>query len=280
MLYSCEHTKALLYSAQALIDDVSKQDNQAMIDNKKKPAEKLAEQITALIDASEKTSATIAAECGVSPQAVNGWKRTGRISKDMLPKLASSLGVHMSAFFPGTNEWGRRARQVFQEVEEVENPEAAPKRRALDLAPQNAQQILIPHYPDIGGSMGGGLLLRDQPGEIQGWRVTTEWISKNVKSHTGAGNLRVVTGFGDSMRPLYNPGDPLLVDAGVKTVEFDSIYFFRIGDEGFIKRLQRVPGQGLLAISENKSYRDWVITPEMDFEVFARVIKVWCGSDF
>lgn len=156
-----------------------------------------------------------------------------------------------------------------------------PGRRSTDLAVAGHEgDVVIPQYLNVGGSMGGGLLLRDQPGEIQGWRVTGEWINKNVKNYTGTANLRIVTGFGDSMRPLYNPGDPLLVDAGVKSVDFDSIYFFRIADEGFIKRLQRVPGQGLLAISENKSYRDWVITSDMDFEVFARVIKVWCGSDF
>jgi phage repressor protein C with HTH and peptisase S24 domain len=92
--------------------------------------------------------------------------------------------------------------------------------------------------------------------------------------------LAVVTGFGDSMKPLFNPGDPLLVDTGVRAVEFDAIYFFRIGEEGFIKRLQRVPGEGLIAISENKSYKDWVIREGMDFEVFARVVKVWRGEDF
>lgn len=141
-------------------------------------------------------------------------------------------------------------------------------------------QVVIPQYTETGGGMGGGVLLRDQPGEIQNWRVTPEWLTKNVRQHTGAGNLRIVTGFGDSMRPLFNPGDPLLVDAGVKTVEFDSIYFFRIGEEGFIKRLQRVPGQGLVAMSENKSYKEWVIQPDMDFEVFGRVLKVWCGTEF
>lgn len=74
-------------------------------------------------------------------------------------------------------------------------------------------------------------------------------------------------------------GDPLLPNGwGVKTIEFDAIYFFRVENEGFIKRLQRVPGQGLLALSENKSYRDWVIRPDMDFEVFGRVLKLWRGD--
>lgn len=140
--------------------------------------------------------------------------------------------------------------------------------------------IEIPQYKDKGGSMGAGLLLRDQPGEIHGWRVTSEWLAKNVKNHSGIGNLAIVTGFGDSMRGMFNSGDPLLVDRGITSVEYDGVYFFRVGDEGFIKRLQRVPGEGLVAISENKSYRDWIVKPDMDFEVFARVVKVWIGTEF
>jgi len=128
--------------------------------------------------------------------------------------------------------------------------------------------------------MGNGVLLRDQPGEIQSWQVTKEWATKNIPNNSGLKNLCIVTGFGPSMRPLFNPGDPLLVDLGVTKPDTDAIYFFRVGEEGFIKHLQRVPGVGILAISENKRYRDWAITEEMDFEVFGRVLKVWCGTEF
>lgn len=128
--------------------------------------------------------------------------------------------------------------------------------------------------------MGLGLELRDQPGVIRSWSVSPEWLQKNVKAHTAAKNLCIVTGFGDSMRPMFNPGDPLIVDTGITSVEYDAVYFFRVGNEGFIKRLQRVPGKGLLAISENSAYRDWVIDETMDFEVFGRVLKVWCSEDF
>ena len=81
---------------------------------------------------------------------------------------------------------------------------------------------------ETGGSMGNGLILRDQPGVIQNWRVNAEWLQKNVRGYSSAKNLCIVTGFGDSMRPLYNPGDPLLIDVSTTSVEFDSIYFFRI----------------------------------------------------
>lgn len=141
------------------------------------------------------------------------------------------------------------------------------------------RDTLIPQYA-TGGSMGNGLILRDQPGHITSWRVTPEWIQKNVHNISAASNLAIVTGFGDSMKPMYNPGDPLLVDSGVREMKFDGVYFFRIGEEGFIKRLQRIPGVGIRAISENKAYEPWDIAPSMDFEVLARVVKVWRGDDY
>lgn len=139
---------------------------------------------------------------------------------------------------------------------------------------------LIIRQFDTGGGMGRGVVLQDQPGVIQSMEVTQEWVQKNIRNFSSVSNLAIVTGFGDSMKPLYNSGDPLLVDRAVNSVKFEAIYFFRVGDEGFVKRLQRIPGKGILVISDNSAYRDWTITEDMDFEVFARVIKVWCGEDF
>ena len=127
---------------------------------------------------------------------------------------------------------------------------------------------------------GTRLLLRDQPGVITDMRVTTEWLDKNAHGFSSPRNLCIVTGFGDSMRPIFNPGDPLLVDTGVTTVMFDSVYFFRIEGEGFVKRLQRIPGEGLRVLSSNAAYESWTIKPDMDFEVLGRVIKAWVSEDF
>jgi len=140
-------------------------------------------------------------------------------------------------------------------------------------------ELVIPEF-NTGGSMGGGLILRDQPGVIKGWSVSNEWVSKNIKSHSGAENLCIVTGFGDSMKGMFNSGDPIVVDTGVKVVDYDAVYFFRVADEGFIKRLQRIPGEGLRVLSENKQYDSWTIKAGMDFEVFGRVVKAWQGEDF
>lgn len=198
---------------------------------------------------------------------------TGRrpISLDAALAYARGFGCTLDEISP------RLAAEALQATRQTGAGTANVNQQELPYA--IGSEISIPQY-DTGGSMGAGVLLRDQPGEINGWRVTPDWLQKNVRSHTGVKNLAIVTGFGDSMRGMFNPGDPLLVDRGINSFDGDAVYFFRVGDEGFIKRLQRIPGEGIIASSENKAYRDWTIKPEMDFQILARVIKVWQSVDF
>lgn len=140
--------------------------------------------------------------------------------------------------------------------------------------------VHIPYY-DTGGAMGHGIVMRDQPGVIREMSVSKEWLQSNVRGYTNAENLCLVTGFGDSMRPLFMSGDPVIVDKGVTEFRGDGLYFFRVEGEGFIKRLQSIPGRGLVVISENPSYESWNIDKATtDFQVLGKVIKAWCGCDF
>ena len=172
--------------------------------------------------------------------------------------------------------WLDRSIEDPQEIKSGEVIEAAPR------AYRETTDVTIPQY-DTGGSMGRGLVLADQPGVIKEWRVSDRWLQMNVHRITSPRNLAIVTGFGPSMQPLYNSGDPLLVDRGINVVDVDGIYFFRVGDEGFVKALQRIPtvnGLVIRAKSYNPLYDPFDIVQGMDFEVFARVVKVWKGEDF
>lgn len=136
---------------------------------------------------------------------------------------------------------------------------------------------------DTGGAMGHGVVLRDQPGVIKSWTVSDSWLQQNVHRISSAKNLCIVTGFGPSMQPLFNPGDPLLVDRGANRVDVDGVYFFRVGQDGFVKQLQRIPtanGLVIRAKSYNTLYDPFDISEGMDFEVFGRVVKVWRGEEF
>jgi phage repressor protein C with HTH and peptisase S24 domain len=157
--------------------------------------------------------------------------------------------------------------------------EPKPEEDGNESSREDRDVVHIPQY-EAGGAMGRNLVLQgDQPGIIRHMTVTQEWAQKNLKAHTGLHNLCIVTGFGDSMKPMYNPGDPLILDQGVKSCEIDAVYFFRVDGFGFIKRLQIIPGEGIRVISENKKYEPWTIKRDADFEVFGRVMKAWCSED-
>lgn len=194
------------------------------------------------------------------PQTVSNWERRG-VSRDGL--LAIQKAVGCDAHWIST---GQGAKFL-----------AGTRRTESDAAASD--DVAITQY-DTGGAGGTGVLLRDQPGVIQHWRVSRDWLRANVPHCTGPQNLHIVTGFGDSMPDTYNPGDPVLVDTGVTVCDHDGVYFFRVGEEGFIKRLQRIPGQGIRVLSQNKEYEPWTITPDMDFQVFGKVLKAWKGKTY
>lgn len=158
-------------------------------------------------------------------------------------------------------------------------------RGYLDVQHNNLEPIPatttfgIPQY-NVSGAMGnGGLVLDVQPpGVIKSWQVDEQWLHMNVPANTGLHNLCIVTGFGSSMQPMYNPGDPLLMDKGVVVCQCDGVYFFRIGENGYIKQLQRIPtAQGLVirAKSLNPNYDPFDITEGMDFHVLGKILLTW-----
>lgn len=184
--------------------------------------------------------------------------------KSTVEKLAGALGCSYPELYEGTDYLDGEFRHISQQAK---------------LPAPPADEVSIPQF-DTGGMGGHGLVLQDQPGVIENWQVSREWAKANIPSCTSYKNLCLVTGFGDSMPDAFNPGDPVIVDTGIRSCTHDGIYFFRVGDEGFIKILQRIPGVGLMAISQNKNYRDWLIQDDMGFEVFGKVLKAWKGRNY
>jgi phage repressor protein C with HTH and peptisase S24 domain len=215
----------------------------------------------------------------VSKGTVSNWigGRSSEIKdNDVAIALSDYLGVDF--FWLITGEGDAHGTPVEMYEKDIKREESIATSHYDSMVSADGA-ISIPQF-DTGGAMGASVVLKDQPGIITSFTVSRDWIRQNVKQVTSVNNLAVVTGFGDSMRPMYNPGDPLLVDAGVKEVDLYGVYFFRVGDEGFIKKLQRIPGEGIIVISVNQDYRDWTIKPDMDFEVFGRVVKAWSSEDY
>lgn len=146
MLYPYTKNKVLLYKKQALIDGGFTSDNQAMVDEKNRSNLELAAKISAAIKNSPLTAREIAQRCGVQPQSITGWKKTGRISKETLSVFADVVGVPLDHFIPKAKGQGATLSSVpapprdnsIDEVVELVSlfASASPdvRRRILDLA--------------------------------------------------------------------------------------------------------------------------------------------------
>lgn len=211
--------------------------------------------------------AALAATLVESEQTITNWAKRG-VSKAGAMKAQAAFGCSANWVLHGTPP--RFIQTDSETATQAQQLRAQYKVTEIDL--------VIPQYA-AGGAMGNGLILEErQPGIIKSWSVDHEWLRLNVRHHTGVQNLCIVTGFGPSMQPKYNPGDPLLLDRGVNTVETEGIFFFRVGKHGYIKQLQRIPTEDGLIIrakSLNTSYDPFDITARMDFEVFGKVLTVW-----
>jgi hypothetical protein len=72
-----------------VVPEASAQENQAMLD-----AEELARRFKRAMDVASPTvrDAELARACGVEPQAITGWRKTGRIAKRHLAVIAEITG--------------------------------------------------------------------------------------------------------------------------------------------------------------------------------------------
>jgi len=221
-----------------------------------------------------------AGELGFGQSAINQYLN-GKIPLNLeaASKFAALLGVDVAEF---SSSLADEIRKLTGSVVVVREDQATYGSTALMEASEPEGAVRITQF-DTGGKMGHGLVLQDQPGVIRSWTVSPDWVQKNVHRITSPKNLAIVTGFGDSMKGVFNPGDPLLIDTGITRADIDGIYFFRVGEEGFVKRLQRIPtinGMILRAKSANPDYDPFDIVKGMDFEIFGRVVKAWESEDF
>lgn len=137
--------------------------------------------------------------------------------------------------------------------------------------------IDIPVY-DIRGGMGRGALVPERESVIDSIRVPMSFVRENFPTVSSPTNLRVITGYGDSMKPTFAHGDPLIVDTGVNEMLIDSVYVFTLHDELYVKRIQRLPGGSLKIISDNREMYDPITLPAEErgaIIVHARVVIAW-----
>jgi phage repressor protein C with HTH and peptisase S24 domain len=165
--------------------------------------DELARRLKAAITAAPISQEAIAEEFGVTPQAVSGWIRTGKIGKDKLPRLASLLGRELSFFMPDAEQ---------AQEDETEWPNILGYSQAVGL--------------------GNGVEAVEY--------AETHKLKFRARSLAKKGlfpeNLAVMYGAGDSMLPRIKAGDAILFDTTDVRPRHNGIFVVRMGREIFAKR--------------------------------------------
>ncbi len=105
---------------------------------------------------------------------------------------------------------------------------------------------------DAEAGMGGERVNDDFPEVIRGMDFTPSFIRSIVGFVPAPGRLVLVTGRGDSMIPIIQPGESLMVDTGVTAFDGDGIYLINTGNGQQVKGLQD-RGEAIYIVSANSA---------------------------
>ena len=185
------------------------------------------------------------------------WLATGQ--GPMFASGANRLKEPQASYNVSEQDEGRRLLQqrlaetknTLNNIRKAERGEPTKEGCAFDVQgrPVDIDEfVFIPLY-DVAVSAGHGAWADDIPPKAT-LAFRRDWLDMFIA--TDFSNLSVVMVKGDSMAGVLNDKDAILVDHS-RTEASDGLYALRIGNETFVKRVQRLP-HALRITSANPEY--------------------------
>lgn len=150
------------------------------------------------------------------------------------------------------------AEDALRETKDISYAQT-PARRAA------GEWVEVPRL-NIGASAGPGAL----PGEESGFdtfRFSRRWL---VEQGLDGAQLSAITVEGDSMEPLLNDGDEILVDCTRRPFR-DGIHVVRLGETLMVKRVANAGAGRVALLSQNLAYPP-VEVPAEEVAIIGRVV--------
>lgn len=99
-----------------------------------------------------------------------------------------------------------------------------------------------------------GFINREFPDVVRSIYFSQQGLTDivGIKNVDGISMITVPT---DSMEPTIGKGDIVFIDTRINCYNGEGIYIFDLDGETYIKRLQKMPFQGILALSDNDKYK-------------------------
>lgn len=155
------------------------------------------------------------------------------------------------------------------ESELIDSKDKSYKRFPLATASAKSEYVEVPRL-DIGASAGPGSIPADEAA-FDAFRFSRRWLKE--QGLDGA-RLSAITVEGDSMEPLLNNGDEILVDMTARDFR-DGIHVVRLDDTLMVKRVANAGAGRVSLLSQNLAYPPVGVRAE-DVEIIGRV--VWKGG--
>lgn len=176
----------------------------------------------------------LASKTGVGYSTLAELERGGMQTTTKLRLIADALGV--------SQRW----------LETGKGPKAAGDTLSVSgvLEIETAADYVRVQQLDGDAGMGEGRINEDFPDTVRGMDFAPTYIRSVVGFVPPPGRLVLVTGRGDSMIPVIQPGEALMVDTGVVSFDGDGIYLLNTGNGQQVKGLQD-RGDAIYVVSAN-----------------------------
>jgi len=177
---------------------------------------------------------SLAQMTGVGYSTLAELERGGMQTSTKLRVIADALGVSL------------RWLETGKGPKDAGDASATTRIAAAETSPDyvHVQQL------DGEAGMGEGRVNEDYPEVVRAMDFEPGYIRSVVGFVPPPGRLVIVTGRGDSMIPVIQPGEALIVDTGVTTFDGDGIYLINTGNGQQIKALQD-RGDAVYVVSAN-----------------------------
>ena len=138
----------------------------------------------------------------------------------------------------------------------------------IDVLTTNTEEYITVEHIGIKPECGNGLAIYEEP-EIKPIRISADTITHYMRCSHPA-NLKAFTARGDSMRPLIDDGDTVLVDIGRTDIVNQGVFLFTSNNDWRIKRLNLKLNGILEVISDNPLYEKEFLSPNDEIEIIIK----------
>jgi phage repressor protein C with HTH and peptisase S24 domain len=200
----------------------------------------------------------LARALNASPQTVKNWEARG-VSKQGL--LTAQRVIGCSAV------WVETGKGQMQVNEGAEVPASKPDYVSFDML-------------NVEASAGDGRSMMEFPEVVQRVNVLESWARTALGGDLS--RVKLISARGTSMQGTIENGDVLFVDSTVRAYDGDGIYVIARGGDVQVKRLQKLHGDVLAIISDNRAYESERLTGEDANAVVicGRVLSAWTLRKF